>query len=443
MFQFKITHDQGRARTGRLSTPHGEILTPAFVPVGTQATVKAVRPRDLLEIKSQLLICNTYHLYLRPGADVISNAGGLHGFMNWKGPIMTDSGGFQVLSLGAGIEHGVGKTVKLFADSTDDSRVEALVDLKRSRGEIITKEKFCFVSDDRIIFKSHLDGTFHEWTPEKSMDIQNKLGADIIFALDECTSPLHNREYTEKSLQRSHDWEERSLSAFTTSVAGPAARHPSPTSSRLDVAGARLGARLASSAMVRQAIYGIVQGGPYEDLRTESTKFVESRNFFGVGIGGALVNKTVMEDILDWVSKELSGKRPVHLLGIGGIDDIFAGVERGVDSFDCADPTRIARRGDILLAPEDGGSRKNRWRANIAASEFRVDLSPLGINCGCPSCSEGFSKSYVNHLMWSRELTGYTLTTIHNLFVMEKLMAEIREGIAENKLDKVRERWMG
>src|SRR3989338_1707225 len=235
-FSFKAVKTRGRARTGKLTTPHGTIHTPAFVPVGTQATVKSVRPRDLLEIKSQLLICNTYHLYLRPGAEVISNAGGLHGFMNWKGPIMTDSGGFQVLSLGAGIEHGVGKTVKLFADSTDDSRVEALVDMKRSRGEIITREKFCFVSDERIIFKSHLDGTFHEWTPEKSMDIQNKLGADIVFALDECTSPLHNREYTEKSMHRSHAWEERSIVKFT---------------------------KLHNKA---QAIYGIVQGGPYEDL---------------------------------------------------------------------------------------------------------------------------------------------------------------------------------
>lgn len=413
MFQFKIQHTQGKARSGRLVTPHGDILTPAFVPVGTQATVKAVRPRDLLEIKSQLLICNTYHLYLRPGVEVVFKAGGLHSFMNWKGPIMTDSGGFQVLSLGAGIEHGVGKTVKLFADSTDDSRVEALVDLKRSRGEIITREKFCFVSDERIIFKSHLDGTFHEWTPEKSMDIQRKLGADIVFALDECTSPLHNREYTQKSLQRSHAWEERSIVKFR---------------------------ELHNS---EQEMYGIVQGGPYEDLREESAKFVESRDFFGVGIGGALVNKSVMEQILDWVSKELSGKKPVHLLGIGGIDDIFAGVERGVDSFDCADPTRIARRGDILLLPEDGGSRKNRWRLNIAAGEFREDLGPLGKSCGCPSCSEGFSRSYINHLMWSKELTGYTLTTIHNLYVMERLMTEIREGIAENKLMKVKEKWLG
>lgn len=412
-FCFKAVQTRGRARLGELHTSHGMINTPAFVPVGTQATVKAVRPRDLLEIKSQLLICNTYHLYLRPGAEIVSNAGGLHGFMNWHGPIMTDSGGFQVLSLGAGIEHGVGKTVKLFADSTDDSRVEALVDMKQSRGEIITREKFCFVSDERIIFKSHLDGTFHEWTPEKSMDIQNKLGADIVFALDECTSPLHDREYTEKSLQRSHAWEERSIVKF----------------------------RELHSAT--QKMYGIVQGGPYEDLRRESAEFVESHDFFGVGIGGALVNKSVMEQILDWVSKELSGKKPVHLLGIGGIDDIFAGVERGVDSFDCADPTRIARRGDFMLLPEDGGRLKNRWRMNIAAAEFKDDPDPLGENCGCPACSEGFSKSYINHLMWSKELTGYTLTTIHNLYVMEKLMAEIREGIAENKLVKVRERWMG
>jgi queuine tRNA-ribosyltransferase/7-cyano-7-deazaguanine tRNA-ribosyltransferase len=422
-FCFKVVQTHGRARLGELHTPHGMINTPAFVPVGTQATVKAVRPRDLLEIKSQLLICNTYHLYLRPGADVVSNAGGLHGFMNWNGPIMTDSGGFQVLSLGAGIEHGVGKTVKLFADSTDDSKIEALIDLKRSRGEIITREKFCFVSDERIIFKSHLDGTFHEWTPEKSMDIQNKLGADIVFALDECTSPLHDREYTEKSLQRSHAWEERSLVKFRSAEQSPASQD-----------------KLHHKA---QEIYGIIQGGPYEDLRRESAKFVDENGFFGIGIGGALVNKTVMGQILDWVSKDLSGRKPVHLLGIGGIDDIFAGVEKGVDSFDCADPTRIARRGDVLLLPEDGGSLKNRWRINIAAGEFREDFDLLGKNCGCPTCSEGFSRSYINHLMWSKELTGYTLTTIHNLYVMEKLMSDIREGIAENKLGKVKERWMG
>lgn len=408
-FGFTIEKIQDGARTGRLVTPHGTIHTPAFIPVGTQATVKAVRSTDLTELGTQIIMCNTYHLYLRPGSQVITNQGRLHSFMNWSGPLMTDSGGFQVLSLGAGIEHGVGKHIDLFVD---DSKVEAIARVNEKK-DLVIREKLCVVTDERIIFKSHLDGTFHEWTPEKSVDVQQQLGADLIFALDECTSPLHDRDYTEKSLHRSHAWEERSL------------------------------VRLRDHKVNHQAMYGIIQGGPYEDLRRESAKFVELHDFFGVGIGGALMNKTIMRDILDWVSRELSGRKPVHLLGIGSIDDIFTAVELGVDTFDCADPTRIARRGDVLMLPDDEGRKRNRWRISLTASQFQQDRRPISLSCRCSSCTGGFTRAYLHHLLWARELLAYTLTTVHNLWVMHRLMEEIREGIDQGNLGVVKERWMG
>lgn len=406
-FKFQVLTTQEQARRGQLSTPHGVIETPAFIPVGTQATVKATRPGDWREIGMQAVMCNTYHLYLRPGEEVIAKQGGLHPFMRWEGPLMTDSGGFQVLSLGAGIEHGVGKHVDLFAD---DSKIEVLARANAQRAELVPREKFCVVTDERIIFKSHLDGSLHEWTPEKSVEVQQRLGADIMFALDECTSPMHDREYTQKSLERSHRWEERSLAA----VGGDA-----------------------------QVMYGIVQGGPYQDLRQRSARFVQDHGFFGVGIGGALVNKSTMRQILDWVFPALVGEKPVHLLGIGSIDDIFAGVERGVDTFDCADPTRIARRGNVLQCPADGGTLANRWRMNITAADFRSDPRPIGPSCACPVCREGFSRAYLHHLLWAAELTAYTLTTIHNLWVMARLMQEIRDGISHHQLSEVKRRWLG
>lgn len=406
-FTFSLLRQDDSARLGRLQTPHGIVDTPAFIPVGTQAAVKATRPSDLLAIGTQMVMCNTYHLYLRPGGEVISKIGGLHRFMNWEGPLMVDSGGFQVMSLGAGIEHGVGKQVDLFAD---DSRVESWLNRKPEKPALVPKEKFCVVTDERIIFKSHLDGTLHEWNPEKSVAVQRQLGADLIFALDECTSPLHNREYTQDSLRRSHAWEERSLAAV---------------------------------ANTNQAMYGIVQGGPYEDLRRQSARFVDGMDFFGMGIGGALINKTMMRSILTWIAQEAGGDKPVHLLGIGSIDDILTGVGLGVDTFDCADPTRIARHGHVLLSPDDGGNSGNRWRLNLASPSWRDDSSPIGRTCLCPVCQAGFTRAYINHLLWAAELTAATLTTIHNLSVMQLLMQEIRDGIGRGKFRKIYHRWMG
>ncbi len=413
-FSFRVTSVEGQARLGKLSTPHGVIDTPAFIPVGTQATVKSLTPADLKSLGSQVVLSNTYHLYLQPGPDAIYKLGGLHRFMNWNGPLMTDSGGFQVFSLGWALEHDVGKLVSLFAD---DSREEVAFRSKeygvgsKQEKTLVKRQKLCIVDDEKATFLSHLDGSLHVWTPEKSIEVQKKLGADLIFALDECTSPLHDREYTEKSMRRSHAWEERSLKCHHDEI--------SP-----------------------QAIYGIIQGGPFRDLRIQSAKFVASHNFFGTAVGGALVNKSKMLQILDWVMPILPQDRPSHLLGIGTIDDILNSVEQGIDTFDCAHPTRVARRGDLLMLPQDGGNLKNRWILNITAKEFAADPSPISRTCQCELCLNAYSRGYLKHLFWARELLAFRLASIHNLAVMNRLMSDIRAGIADKKLKEVKHKWL-
>lgn len=411
-FSFNVTHSLGRARVGTLQTPHGGIETPAFVPVGTQATVKSLTPHDLEAIGTQMVLANTYHLYLQPGWGTVSKLGGLHQMMRWDRPVMTDSGGFQVFSLGWALEHDVGKLISLFAD---DSREEVSARVRIQQGKSLIKhEKLCVVDDLGATFRSHLDGSVHRWTPEKSMIVQKTLGADLIFALDECTSPLHDEAYTKESMRRSHLWEDRSLAAFDQEGMGE-----------------------------RQALFGIVQGGRFEELRKESARFVGSKHFFGNGIGGALVDKSTMKLILGWIMPILPEDRPHHLLGIGTIDDILSGVEQGVDLFDCAYPTRIARRGDLLMLPQDGGTWSNRWRLQVTRHEFRKDARPVSVTCSCELCRGTFSRGYLHHLFWAKELLAYRLASIHNLAVMHCLMDEIREGISEDKLAKVRKRWMG
>ena len=433
-FSFRIVSTDGLAKLGKLATPHGIIDTPAFVPVGTQATVKSLTPADLKSLGSQVILANTYHLYLRPGADTIYKLGGLHRFMNWDGPLMTDSGGFQVFSLGWALEHDVGKLVSLFArlpspegeangGQVDDSREEiaARQKMEKSQKSLIPRKKLCIVDDEKATFLSHLDGSLHVWTPEKSIEVQKKLGADLIFALDECTSPLHDKEYTEISMRRSHAWEERSLTAFQKGQ----------------------GLIRAKGQGKAQAIYGIVQGGPFKDLRIESAKFVSGRDFFGTAVGGALVNKSKMLEILDWIMPILPPGRPNHLLGIGTIDDILNSVEKGIDTFDCAHPTRIARRGDLLTLPQDGGSLRNRWVLNITAKEFSADPTPISRTCQCEVCAGSYSRGYLKHLFWAKELLAFRLATIHNLAVMNRLMEDIRRGIADKKLKEVKVKWFG
>lgn len=393
MTKFKIVSSDKKARVGKLTTSHGEVETPVFLPVGTQATVKSLSPEDLKASGVEMILANTYHLFLRPGADTVAKLGGLHEFMRWDKPILTDSGGFQVFSLGFGIEHQVGKIVDLFAKDMVLGETVA-VDPKA----LVVRTKFCKIEEDGPTFQSHIDGSIHFFSPEISVETQTKLGSDFIVALDECTSPLHNYDYTQFSMKRSHRWEARSLAAAK-----------------------------------ENNVFGVVQGGPFEDLRIESAKFVSENDFFGVGIGGALVSKTKMREILEWIYPHLDPLKPRHLLGIGTVDDIFEAVERGVDIFDCVHPTRIARMGWLLVKGKD--------KMDLNKVEYKLDSGPVEEGCSCYTC-RGYTRAYLHHLFRSRELLAYRLATIHNVTLMMRLMKEIREAIKDKRLEKLKKSWL-
>ena len=407
MFSFKILHNDKRskARVGIVQTPHGSFSTPAFLPVGTQAAVKGLSPEEVLKTGTEIVLSNTYHLYLRPGANTIKKLGGIHKFMNWSGPILTDSAGFQVFSLGFGIEHEVGKMVSLYGDK---------LILGEEEKALVVRTKLCKIEEEGPTFVSHLDGSVHFFPPEKSIETQINLGADIIVALDECTSPLHNYDYTKAAMERTHRWEKRSLDYFTRSH------------------------RLRGGAAISDAGFGGFEGGPFEDLRIESTKFVAKNQFFGIGIGGALVNKQKMREILEWIHPYLPDDRPRHLFGIGTIDDIFEAVQRGVDMFDCVSPTRLGRMGHVFLKEAKVG---NKFRFDITKSLYLNDSKPIDSKCGCYSCLN-FSRAYISHLFRTHELLAYRLASIHNIFFMQKLMSEIREAIQNDQFLKLKQNWL-
>ncbi|TSC93240.1 MAG: queuine tRNA-ribosyltransferase, partial [Candidatus Berkelbacteria bacterium Licking1014_85] len=302
-----------QARLGFLKTPNGIIQTPSYVTVGTFATVRTLEPDELNEIGVQVILANTYHLHLRPGEKIIKKDGGLAKFMHWNGPTMTDSGGFQAMSLGAGREQGMGK-IGFFPENRETD---------------LTEKSLVRITEKGVEFRSHIDGSKHLFTPEISMKIQSDLGADMIFAFDECTTALHNYEYTRVSMERTHRWAIRSLESYNNS----------------------------------QFIFGIIQGGEFKNLREISAKFICDQNFDGIAIGGALgKTKTDKFKILNWITPLLPDDKPRHLLGIGDIDDLFDGVSQGMDLFDCVWPTRLGRRNAFFLTPQNGGNRKNRWR---------------------------------------------------------------------------------
>lgn len=383
---FTITARASQARCGIITLPHGFIETPCFVPVATQATVKTLTPQDLQEMGVQIIMSNTYHLHLRPGEELVASLGGLHGFMGWKGPIMTDSGGFQVFSLGSACEDGVKKVLS---------------------GERKTpKQKLAVVDDDGVSFISHIDASHHRLTPEKSIAIQEKLGADMIFAFDECPSPFCSREDMEKSLARTHQWMQRCLDAKKSS----------------------------------QALFGIVQGGGYRDLREQSARFLANLPCDGYGIGGSF-GKAEMREILDWTIPLLPEEKPRHLLGIGGIDDIFDSVERGIDLFDCVSPTRLARTGMVFISPTNGGNTNNKFRLHITNLQFREDKKPIDPACACYTCKH-YSRAYLRHLFVTKELLAYRLASYHNVYFMINLMKIIRENIMEEKFHALKKEWL-
>jgi len=353
-FNFEIKSRDHRARAGIFRTPHGDLLTPLFAPVGTQASVKAVTPAQLTELKTSLILANTYHLYLRPGDEVIAQLGGLHTFMHWDQPILTDSGGFQVFSLA-------------------DSRK---------------------IDDDGVTFKSHVDGSIHRITPEKSIAIQENLGADIIMAFDECGSP-YDLAKNEAALVRTHAWAERCVNAKTRSD---------------------------------QALFGIIQGGIYPELRVRSTEHLSSLELPGYAIGGLSVGETKIEtlSILELVDAYLPEDKPRYLMGVGSPEDLLTGVQRGVDIFDCVLPTRLARHHAAIT---------RTGRLNIANARYSSDKSPIDGSCSCYTC-RNFSTAYLRHLVLAKEILGPTLLTIHNLNTLLSLMNDIRHAIMNGRFDQ-------
>jgi queuine tRNA-ribosyltransferase len=352
-FDFELIAEDGHARAGVFHTPHGDIPTPIFAPVGTQATVKSLTQRHLLELDTPLILANTYHLYLRPGDDLIAEMGGLHSFMSWDRPILTDSGGFQVFSL------------------SDNRKVD----------------------EDGVVFKSHIDGSMHRFTPERSVAIQENLGADIIMAFDECAEP-YNRQYIKDAMRRTHHWAERCLKAQK--------RHD-------------------------QALFGIVQGGIFPDLREESALFIADLNFPGNAIGGLSVgeSKDEMHAMLEVVTPILPTNKPRYLMGVGTPQDLVNGVMRGVDIFDCVLPTRLARHSAAMT---------NTGRINLMNAQFARDENPISPDCTCYTCRH-YTRAYLRHLIQVKEMLSSTLISIHNIHTLLTLVREMRQAIIEQRFN--------
>jgi len=375
-FNFKITarDKKTQARIGIIYTAHGKIKTPAFVPVGTQASVKSLDNRDLAEIGSQLFFANTYHLYLRPGIEAIKRLGGLHSFTGWTKPLISDSAGFQVFSLN-----------------------------KKENTSLVK------IKEDGVSFRSHLDGSSHFFTPEKSIKVQIILGADIMIAFDECTFYPASHEYSLLAMERTHRWAVRSLKE---------------AEKRHDV----------------QALYGVVQGGVYKDLRQNSAEYINGLPFEGTAIGGVSVgeSKKEMVKVLDWTIPKLSPEKPRHLLGVGEISDIFELVQRGIDSFDCVMPTRLGRMGFCLTKIKKDGE----FLIDLNKSAFAFDEKPIEKDCKCFVC-KSYCRAYLHHLFRTRELLAYRLASYHNLWFIERLVDNIREAIDRGEFLNLKKQWLG
>lgn len=379
-------------RAGVIKTPHGDIQTPAFIPVGTKATVKSVLPESMAQLGAQALLANAYHLYLQPGSDLVDEAGGVGKFMNWPGPTFTDSGGFQVLSLGVGFK-----------------KVLAMESVTVQSDDVIAdhKERLAHVDDDGVTFKSHLDGSMHRFTPEFSMKVQHELGADIMFAFDECTTLLNTREYQVESLERTRLWALRCI-----------AEHEKLTNER--------------SHRPYQALFGVIQGAQYEDLRRLAARDLGAMEFDGFGIGGAL-DKDELGTIVRWVTEELPVTKPRHLLGIGEPEDIFVGVENGADTFDCVSASRVARNAAVYFPT---------GRLNISNAKYRRSFEPLVPGCDCYTCTH-YTQAYLHHLVHAKELLAATLLTIHNEHFIVGLVAKIRQSILDGNFYEFKEDFLG
>jgi queuine tRNA-ribosyltransferase len=372
------------ARAGTLQLAHGDVRTPAFVPLATRGAVKTLEAREVAELGYELILANTFHLFLSPGAELVREMGGLHQFMRWGGPIITDSGGFQVFSMGHGT---VADEIKGRGHTADRARTGAIL----------------AIEEDGVRFRSYLDGHERFLGPEASMEVQAALGSDIALVFDECTPFNVSREYTARSTERTHRWLQRCLRWH------------------------------ADHGPDDQFVYGIVQGGVERDLRIESAATIAGSDCDGIAIGGSLGrDKAQMREVVSWTTAELerhAPARPRHLLGIGDIDDLIACVELGIDTFDCAMPTRLGRHGVALVPDPD-----NRWRVDLVKGGYRTDQNPILEGCGCPACSGGYSRAYLHYLLRAGELTALRLVTLHNLSYIARLMEDLRTAIEQNRL---------
>jgi len=387
-------------RVGTIETAHGIIETPAFVVVGTKGTVKSVNPEQVRDAGAQVVLANTYHLYLQPGDEAVKKMGGLNKMMNWSGPSMTDSGGFQVFSLGAAYKKGISKVLQI----TDPSLMIP------ERFDDSDAPRLAKIGQDGVSFTSHLDGSVHYITPEKSVQIQHNLGADIIFAFDECTSPREDLKYQTEALERTHAWALRSLKEHSNI--------------------------LKNVGMSEPALFGIVQGGREESFRKESAKViseleVDEQKFDGFGIGGSFA-KEDMSTAVKWVNEVLPEDKPRHLLGIGEPEDLFMGIENGVDLFDCVLPTRLGRNGTIYT---------KTGKIHITNTEYRLDVNPIESDCECYTC-KNYTKAYLAHLFHGKEMLGGTLASIHNIHFIVNLVKKIRRSIIDENFDGFRDSFL-
>jgi queuine tRNA-ribosyltransferase len=382
---FEITARDGDARAGVIHTPHGSVRTPAFVPLASTATVKSLHAAEVAELGYDMVLGNTFHLFIQPGHELIAEMGGLHEFMGWRRPIITDSGGYQVFSMGHG---SVAEEVK----RRRDPRQSMVISIK----------------EEGVRFRSYADGRERFMGPETSMEVQAALGSDIALAFDECT-PFHvERDYTERSMERTHRWLDRCV-AWHREHAPPG-----------------------------QLLYGIVQGGVHEDLRARSTAYVAGSGVQGIAIGGSLgQTKEQMREVVGWSLRDLPLDPPRHLLGIGDVDDLIHAVAAGIDTFDCATPTRLARHGTALV--HDPAAR---WRLDLAKAAHRLSSEPIDPDCPCPACRE-HTRAYLHYLIRAGELTAKRLLTLHNLTFMERLMHGLREALIAGELARHAERVLG
>lgn len=382
-------------RVGEIHTPHGIIKTPAFIVVGTKATVKALTIEQLKSLNVQSVLANTYHLYLEPGDEIVKEAGGLHTFMNWDGPSWTDSGGFQVFSLGDAYDK---KDSKFAHEMPEDDRPTVY-----DKNFSLEQARLARIDEEGVTFTSHLDGSVHRFTAEKSIEIQHNIGADIMFAFDECTSPVAPHQYQKEASARTHRWADRSLKAH----------------------------RQNTEAQSKQGLFGVIQGGRYQDLRKESAEYLANLPFDGYGIGGSFTKRD-LDDALQLVNSILPNDKPRHLLGIGEPLDLFDGIEYGADTFDCVSPTRLGRTGTLYT---------KRGKINIINSKYIRDFSPIEEDCDCYTC-QNFTKAYVAHLFRSKEMLGATLASIHNLHFILRLVENIRQAMLDDRFTAYKEEFM-